>query len=107
MKHRRLIMSVLIVLLPLVFSGCWDKYEIERKIFVSTIGIDVGEDIDKEQKIKAENKENQYGDKNIKKLKVTYGFPDISHFSPSQAVIDKDGTITDSIFFFIPLTSTN
>ncbi|MCI6277462.1 MAG: Ger(x)C family spore germination protein [Clostridium sp.] len=98
MKHRRLIMSILIVLLPLLFSGCWDKYEIERKIFVSTIGIDVGEDIDKEQKIKNENKENQYGDKNIKKLKVTYGFPDISHFSPSQAVIDKDGTITVSTY---------
>lgn len=94
MKNKKLIAVVLIVLFPLIFSGCWDKYEIERKMFVSTIGIDVGEDIDKEQKIKDEDKEDAYGAKDIKKLKVTYGFPDISHFSPSQAVIEKDGTTT-------------
>lgn len=98
MKHRKLIATFLIVLFPLIFSGCWDKYEIERKVFVSTIGIDVGEDIDKEQKIKDENKEGAYSARNIKKLKITYGFPDISHFSPSQAVIEKDGTITVSTY---------
>ncbi len=39
----------------LLLSGCWDKVEIDRRNFISTIAIDPGEDIAKEKELKKLN----------------------------------------------------
>ncbi len=79
-----------ILLLCLFLSGCWDKVEIDRKIFVSTIGVDVGKDINKEYELKKENFEEVFPQKNANKLKVSFAFPDISDFSPNKASVKGD-----------------
>ena len=89
MKSR--IITMMILIFSLLFTGCWDKSEIERRIFISTIGVDSSKDIDKELKDYSKDK---FSEKTIKKIKVTYGFPDISGFSPSKAIIEKDSTLT-------------
>ncbi len=89
MKSR--IIAVMVLIFSIFFTGCWDKSEIERRIFISTIGVDSSKDIDKELKDYSKDK---FSEKTIKKIKVTYGFPDISGFSPSKAIIEKDSTLT-------------
>jgi len=70
-------------ILPLIFccillSGCWDKVEIDRRNFISTIAIDVGEDMGKEKELKKLNLVEPSAGISIKKINVTYGFPDMS-----------------------------
>ena len=62
----------------MLLSGCWDKVEIDRRNFISTIAIDVGEDIGKEKELKKLNLVEPSSGINIKKINVTYGFPDMS-----------------------------
>lgn len=88
----RKIKLCLILVITVLFSGCWDKVEIDRRVFVSTIGVDVGKDIDKERELKKTKESEIFAEQSIKKLNVTYAFPDISDFSPSKGRLQGDNT---------------
>jgi spore germination protein len=75
---------LVIVAISLFLNGCWDRIEIDRKIFISIIGVDVGKDIGKEEELKSISSNKPFAEREIQKMKVTYGFPDISSFSPSK-----------------------
>ncbi|MBU3111561.1 Ger(x)C family spore germination protein [Clostridium lacusfryxellense] len=75
MKFRKILP---LILCCLVLSGCWDKVEIDRRNFISTIAIDPGEDISKEKELKKLNLVEPFAAISVKKLNVTYGFPDMS-----------------------------
>lgn len=81
MKCKKLLV---IIVLSLFLDGCWDRVEIDRKIFISAIGVDVGKDIGKEEELKSINPNDPFAERGIQKMKVTYGFPDISSFSPNN-----------------------
>ena len=49
MKFKKILPVILSCVL---LSGCWDKVEIDRLNFISTIAIDPGEDIGKEKELK-------------------------------------------------------
>lgn len=66
------------------FTGCWDNVEIDRRCFVSTIGIDVGDDIDKAEKAKDIPADEPFAAREIKKLKVVLGYPDMSQLGPGK-----------------------
>lgn len=82
MKYYKIIVLILICTL---LGGCWDKVEIDRRLFVSTIGVDVGKDISKEKELKNLSPNDPFGELEMRKLKVTYGFPDISSLSPGSS----------------------
>lgn len=98
MRRKKLKLIAAILYMTVVFSGCWDKVEIDRKAFVSTIGVDAASDIDKEKDLKEMKGDEVFPEEGIKKLKVTYGFPDIKDFSPSKAVIQGDNSFTASTY---------
>lgn len=77
-----------LILICSIFSGCWDKIEIDKKIFISTLGIDAGEEISKE--LKGVKSGESLTAMEVKKLHVTLGSPDISKLGP-----DKGGTAED------------
>lgn len=88
MKFKRIVSLLLICIL---FSGCWDKVEIDKKSIVSIIGIDVGEDICKQKEMAKQLKPDEpYTSLEMKKLHLTLGAPDISKLGP-----DKGGTAED------------
>jgi Ger(x)C family germination protein len=85
MKLKKLVPLILICS---IFSGCWDKIEIDKKNFISILGIDAGEEIGKEIKgLKADESFTAMG---VKRLHVTLGSPDISKLGPN-----KGGTAED------------
>ncbi|MBU3127390.1 Ger(x)C family spore germination protein [Clostridium tagluense] len=71
-------MALPIILSCVLLSGCWDKVEIDRLDFISTIAIDPGQDIGKEKELKSINPKEPFAEGQIKKINVTYGFPDMS-----------------------------
>lgn len=75
MKFKKIL---LIILSCVMLSGCWDRTEIDRNNFISTIAVDPGEDINKEEEMKSINPEEPFAERQIKKINVTYGFPDMS-----------------------------
>jgi len=92
-------------MISLLLTGCWDSVEIDRKAFVSTIAIDVGEDIKARSEI-INSKENT-SEESIEKnntLRVTYGFPDIRNMdskkgTASELSITVEGySMTDTYF---------
>lgn len=88
MKFKRIVSLLLICIL---FSGCWDKVEIDKKSIVSIMGIDVGEDICKQKEMAKQLKPDEpYTALEMKKLHLTLGAPDISKLGP-----DKGGTAED------------
>jgi len=74
-----------VVLCSILLSGCWDKVEIDRRSFISSIGIDGGKDIGKQEDLKTIKPDEPFAERRIKKLNVTYGFPDISQLGPGKA----------------------
>lgn len=98
MRRKKLKLIGAVFSMTIIFSGCWDKIEIDRKAFVSTIGVDAASDIDKEKDLKKMKGDEVFPEEGIKKLKVTYGFPDIKDFSPSKAVIQGDNSFTASTY---------
>lgn len=80
-----------LILCCIILSGCWDKVEIDRRIFVSVIGVDLGEDSSKEDEAKEVKPNDPFQERVLeKKLNITYGFPDISELGPG-----KSGTAAD------------
>ena len=73
-----------IILSCILLSGCWDKIEIDRRNFISTIAIDPGEDISKEKELKSISPEEPFAERQIKRINVTYGFPDMSKLGPGK-----------------------
>ncbi|MFT5873109.1 MAG: spore germination protein [Clostridium sp.] len=82
MKFKRVLPVILSCML---FTGCWDKVEIDRLNFISAIAIDPGEDISKEKELKSINPEEPFAERQIKKINVTYGFPDMSMLGPGKS----------------------
>ncbi|MCY6369852.1 Ger(x)C family spore germination protein [Clostridium ganghwense] len=87
MKCKKIIPLILICCL---MSGCWDKVEIDRKSFISTIAIDEGKDIDKEKELKEIKPGETFEEENFKKITITYGFPDISELGPEKGGTGKE-----------------
>ena len=81
MKLKRILPVILSCIL---LCGCWDKIEIDRRNFISTIAIDPGEDIGKEKELKSISPEEPFAERQIKKINVTYGFPDMSKLGPGK-----------------------
>lgn len=98
MKIKRMLFIFLIITVCFLFSGCWDRVEIDRKIFVSTIGIDVGKDIDKQKQLKNINPSEPFGQRDIKRLKLVYGFPDISELGPEKGNSAKEQYISTEAY---------
>lgn len=82
------------IIISFLMSGCWDKVEIDKRIFVSTLGIDVGEDIERKQELKEIKSNEPFTDNYIKKLKVVYGYPDISGLNPEKGGESKEKNIS-------------
>jgi spore germination protein len=82
MKFKKVL---LVILSCMMLSGCWDKIEIDRNNFISTIAVDPGEDIDKEEELKSINSEEPFAERQIKKINVTYGFPDMSKIEAGKS----------------------
>lgn len=82
MKFKKVL---LIILSCILLSGCWDKVEIDRRNFISTIAVDPGEDITKEKELKGIDPEEPFAERQIKKINVTFGFPDMSMLGPGKA----------------------
>lgn len=77
---------ILVFTLSLLLTGCWDRIEIDRRAFVSTIGIDVGKDIDKKQILNGNEDIKDYKDLDI--VKITYGFPDLRHMDTQKGTTE-------------------
>jgi Ger(x)C family germination protein len=75
----------------ILLTGCWDKIEIDRKVFVSIIGVDLGKDAGKKEEVKDIKPDYPFQERvQQKKLSIIYGFPDISELGPG-----KSGTAMD------------
>ena len=83
----------ILVICSLFLCGCWDKVEIDRKIFISTIAIDVGKEIGQEKELKKIKPSDPFSEEAIKKINVTYGYPNLSGASPTNSSGLKDGII--------------
>jgi len=88
MKYKKILP---IILSCILLSGCWDKVEIDRRNFISTIAVDPGEDIVKEKVLKNIKPDDPFAEQQIKKINVTYGFPDMSMLvtGKSESALDK------------------
>lgn len=91
MKIKKL-MALLLICCSL--SGCWDKVEIDRKSFISTIAIDAGQDIGMEEELKSIKPDERMKEENLKRLIITYGFPDISELGPEKSGTAKEDFVT-------------
>lgn len=76
-----------ILTLSLLLTGCWDRIEIDRRAFVSTIGIDIGADADKKDVLNSDEDVSDYRDLNI--VKITYGFPDLRHMDTQKGTTES------------------
>lgn len=82
--NKKVFIGFFIVIISIFASGCWDKVEIDQRIFVSTLGIDAGEDIERKEEIKEIKSNEPFTDNYIKKLRVVYGYPDVSELKPEK-----------------------
>lgn len=82
----KVLMIIPIIALALLLTGCWDRIEIDRRAFVSTIGIDVGNDVEKKRNITEEIDIENY--KDLSMIRITYGFPDLRHMDTQQGTSD-------------------
>ncbi|WP_346869197.1 Ger(x)C family spore germination protein [Clostridium sp. UBA5119] len=104
MKNK-IIKLIPIMIISLLLTGCWDSVEIDRKAFVSTIAIDVGEDIKaRSEIINSKDNTSKESIEENNTLRVTYGFPDIRNMdskkgTASELSITVEGySMTDTYF---------
>ncbi|WP_291583520.1 Ger(x)C family spore germination protein [Clostridium sp. UBA6640] len=101
----------IIFIMCLLLTGCWDNVEIDRKAFVSTIAIDIGEDINKVKELKHIGSEEAFSEKPLSIIEVTYGFPDIRNLNPQKgtaeeiAITASGYSMTDTYFKAIAQSS--
>lgn len=95
MKFKKVLPLILSCIL---LSGCWDKVEIDRRNFISTIAVDPGEDIGKEKELKSINPEEPFAERQIKKINVTYGFPDMSMLGAGKGVSSQEKYINTQAY---------
>lgn len=98
MINKKVILSIIILCISMNLVGCWDKVEIDRKLFVSTIAVDVDKDVDKYEDIKDKNINEIIPSEELKKIKVAYAFPDLSEFSSQKGVIKGDESLDVSTY---------
>ncbi|MBR9648857.1 MAG: Ger(x)C family spore germination protein [Clostridium tyrobutyricum] len=98
LKKKSIIKKVMpLILICVLLTGCWDKVEIENKQLVSIIGVDTGEDIDKQKYLKNVKPEDPLTSIDLKKIHLTFGSPDLSQLGPDKGAqaedkyIDADG----------------
>lgn len=90
-KKKPILKKILpLFLICVLLTGCWDKTEIERKQLVSTIGIDAGEDIDKQKYLKNIKPQDPLTDIDLKKIHVTFSIPDLSKLGPEKGSAAED-----------------
>lgn len=80
---RKVRFTCFILIISFILTGCWDRTEIDKKTFISTIAIDPGEEIEKSKELKGIKEDETFQERQIKKLTVTYGFPNISDLGPN------------------------
>lgn len=73
-----------------LMSGCWDKIEIDRNIFIGAIGLDPGKDIKKGKELKKVEEDEPFGERKLERLNVTYAFPDISEYTAQKGALPED-----------------
>ncbi|WP_139905707.1 Ger(x)C family spore germination protein [Clostridium thermarum] len=74
----------------MILGGCWDKVEIDRNAFASTIGIDVGKDIKNKKALEGVKPDEPFGERKLERLNVTFAFPDISKYNSQNPQISSD-----------------
>lgn len=79
-----------ILLSFILLSGCWDKVEIDRDVFIAVVGIDVGKDIKKQEELKKISPVEPFGERKIERLEVIYGFPDISEYTAQKGALPEN-----------------
>lgn len=90
MKYVKIIPLVII---SMFMSGCWDRIEINEKSFISTIGIDSGKDIGKQEELKKIKGDEPFRENDIDKLHMVFASPDMSELGPGKSPAVKDNTI--------------
>ncbi|NFD76885.1 Ger(x)C family spore germination protein [Clostridium botulinum] len=83
MKSKKCLV-IMLILLTICMTGCWDKVEIDQKAFTSVLGVDAGKDISKEKQLKEISDSASFTGSKLDKIKVTYAFPDISKLGPEK-----------------------
>lgn len=96
MKYASKIIIVILIVISIVFQGCWDKVEIDRKTYISSIGIDVSnEDSVNSQIAIAESQLLKKNDRT--KIKVIYGIPNLG-FQEGNIGTPEEETITMNVY---------
>lgn len=94
-KNRKGLKKILpLFLICVLFTGCWDKTEIENKQLISVIGIDAGEDAVKDSKGFNGAKQS------LKNIHLTFGMPDLSQVGPDKGAQASDKYIEADGFSF-------
>lgn len=87
MRFKKMVIPIFCCFL---LTGCWDNVEIDKKTFVSVLGVDVSKDINNEDVLKKLKPDEPFQETNIKRIQVTYGFPDLSQLGPNKQGTAKD-----------------
>lgn len=78
---KKIILISVLLIVVLTFVGCWDRIEIDRRAFVSTVAVDIGDEIDKYDSFIASSQSIISVKDKINVLNLTFGYPDISKLS--------------------------
>ncbi|ENK1244054.1 Ger(x)C family spore germination protein [Clostridium sporogenes] len=83
MKSKKYL-TIMLILSTMCMTGCWDRVEIDKKAFVSILGVDSANDIGKEKQLEKISPNASFTGNKFDKIKVTYAFPDISQLGPEK-----------------------
>ncbi|EPY2272208.1 Ger(x)C family spore germination protein [Clostridium sporogenes] len=83
MKSKKYLV-IMLILSTICMTGCWDKVEIDKKAFVSVLGVDAGKDIGKEKQLEKISSAASFTGSKFDKIRVTYAFPNISELGPEK-----------------------
>lgn len=95
---KKILIIFCVCLNMFIVTGCWDRTEIDRNIFIGAIGIERGIDIDNKELINSIESDQSFKERNIEKIKVTLAYPDLSKYSTTSGGMPEDKTITSSGF---------
>lgn len=92
MKSKKYLV-IMLILSTICMTGCWDKVEIDKKAFVSVLGVDAGKDMGKEKQLEKISPAASFTGSKFDKIRVTYAFPDISKLGPEKGGTAEDNTM--------------